>query len=483
MDERSAVAHLLRRFGLGAGKTELDLYAPLGRAGAIERLINYESVPEGFPVTAWEFMEYEDATFQLEPTQISGWWAMRMLFSQRPLEQKLSLLWHDHFSVSGEKVFDGPLMLDYLETLRQHASGSFAELLRPISKSPALLFYLDTHLSTKFKPNENFAREFLELFSLGMGNYSEKDIQEAARAFTGWSVHYSGIGVETPFDELRQAAAKERRSIFAFCDVPSLHDAGEKVILGQRGKFSGDDVVGLALAHQACPKFIAKKLVDWFVGEGSTPALVDKVAATLRQNDYQLKPALRLIAQSPEFWSPQCVRKNHKSPVDFSVSLFRQFGVRDVLLQLRGGPGRVRKELKDISLGLGFLMSQQGLLLLYPPNVGGWEWGKSWVTSTNMTARWNHAALVFRGDDPNRPISQFIAARIKAEFNAANAEEVVEGFLQIFDGDPAADQRATLVEIARKHGGVTALADKDTASALFVDLGTALFAMPSYQLC
>lgn len=485
MDERARVAHLLRRFGLGAGKTELDLFAPLGVEGAMNRLINYDQINENFPITPWEYMAYDDGKFQLEPTQITGWWALRMFLTPRPLEQRLALLWHDHFSVSGEKVFDAAMMLKYVETLHENASGSFAQLLHQISKSPALLFYLDTHLSTKFHPNENFAREVLELFTMGQGNYTESDIKEAARAFTGWSIHYGGIGVETPFEDLRQAAAKEKRSILSFCEVPDLHDNGEKTILGKKGNFDGDQVLDLALAHAATPKFIAKKLVDWFVGTGATPSLTEKVAATLRQNDYQLKPALRLIAESSEFWSPDTIRKNAKSPVDFTMALFRQFGVREIILQLRGSPvpGQpLKKELKDLSGGLAFLMNQQGLLLLYPPNVGGWDWGNAWITSTNMTARWGHAKIIFRGDDPNRPIAAWIAARIKKEFNAATPSDLVQGFLDIFDGDPTPDQRATLVGIATKHG-VAALNDKDSASDLFVELGTALFAMPSYQMC
>ena len=479
MDDRARVAHLLRRFGLGAGKTELDIFAPLGVDGAISRLINYESVPEQFPATAWEFMAYEDGKYQLDPPQVTGWWALRMLLSQRPLEQRLTLLWHDHFSVSGEKVFDAPMMLQYLEVLRQNASGDFRKLLHQISRTPALLFYLDTHLSTKFKPNENFARELLELFTLGQGNYSEKDIQEAARAFTGWSIHYGGIGLENDFDALRQNAAKEGHSIFSFCEVPDLHDPGEKLILGQRGNFAGGEVLDITLAHAATPKFIATKLVNWLVGEGATTAMVDKIAAQLRKDEYQFRPSLRFIAESPEFWSENTIRKNAKSPVDFTVALFRQFGVGDVLRQLRGKPGEpVRKEIKDISLGLGFLMSQQGLLLLYPPNVGGWEWGKAWITSTNMTSRWGHAKIVFQGDDPNRPIAAWIGQRILKEFNGA----IVDGFLDIFDGDPTTEQRAVLKGIADKHGK-SALSDKDRASELFVELGTALFAMPSYQMC
>lgn len=484
MNDRVRIAHLLRRFGMGAGKTEVDLFAPLGVDGAISRLINYDGIDEKFPVTAWEFMAYEDGKYQLEPTQITGWWAMRMMLSQRPLEQRLTLLWHDHFSVSGEKVFDAPMMLQYLEVLRKNASGSFAKLLNEISRTPALLYYLDTHLSTKFKPNENFARELLELFTLGQGNYSEKDIKEAARAFTGWSIHYGGIGLETAFEDLRQAAAKEKHSIFSYCEVPDLHDDGEKTILGKRGKLAGKDVLEIALAHEATPKFVARKLVGWLVGEGSTPALLDKVAAQLRSDDYALKPSLRLIAESPEFWSEKTIRKNAKSPVDFTIALFRQFGVNDILLQLRGKAGEpLRKELKDISLGLGYLMNQQGLLLLYPPNVGGWEWGQAWITSTNMTARWGHAKLIFQGDDPARPIAVWIGQRILKEFNAASPSDVVEGFLQIFDAEPTADQRSALVAIATKHEGARALGDKDRASALFVELGTALFAMPSFQVC
>ena len=190
MNERDKIAHLLRRFGLGAGKYEVEEYGKLGLEGAVDRLINYDKVDEQFPVSPMEMMGYgTEGLIMFDPPKFASWWAMRMMLTRRPLQEKLTLFWHDHFAVSAEKVADGMNMLLYQQTLRQHASGNFRTLLKEVSKTPAMIFYLDTHHSTAEHPNENFAREVMELFTLGIGHYTEKDIKEAARAIGDAFVH------------------------------------------------------------------------------------------------------------------------------------------------------------------------------------------------------------------------------------------------------------------------------------------------------
>ena len=220
MNEREKISHLLRRFGLGAGKYEVDQYAPLGVEGTIDRLINYEKVDEKFTVNPYEMTGYgEEGLLMLDPPRFAAWWSLRLLLTQRPLQERLTLFWHNHFAVSGDKVFYGPSILEYQQVLRRNASGNFRTLLHEVAKTPAMVFYLDTQMSVKGKPNENFAREVMELFTLGAGHYTEKDIQEAARAFTGWGIHYVDFGGQTPFEQIIDRCAREEKMALNFCDV------------------------------------------------------------------------------------------------------------------------------------------------------------------------------------------------------------------------------------------------------------------------
>jgi len=487
MTEREQVAHLLRRFGLGAGKLELDEYAKLGRDGTLERLIEYEKVDEGFPVSPWEFAAEADGTLNVEPFRFASWWALRMVLTRRPLQERLTLFWHNHFAVSANKVFDGVSMLRYMQTLRSHAAGNFRTLLKAVSKEPAMLYFLDNAASTKDNPNENFSRELLELFTLGRGAYTEADVREAARAFTGWQIHFSGLGEETPFDQLVQRAARNGRSVFSFCIVPDNHDFANKTILGQTKNFDGDAVLDLLAGHEATATRIVTKLWEWFAYPNPPQSVVQRLTRVFLASNLEIKPVLREIARSNEFWSDACVLKRAKSPVDFTVSFLRQLGLGAIVLALRGAPRTpftpIVKEVRGLGDGAAFLMNTQGLLLLFPPDVGGWAWGPAWITSANMLARIRHAQILFQGDDPNRPISQFLAQRIKQAGAAQTSERLVAELLALFDANVSADVRSALIAACEKAGGPPALDDKERASQLFVALGTTLFAAPEFQLC
>src|SRR5579862_1345225 len=185
--ERQKGAHLLRRFGLGASEAELDYYLKDGGLnGAIEKLLNYENTDEGFKLDVDSFRNGKNNN--INPQSVAVWWTARMLITQRPLQEKMTLFWHNHFATSGEKVTPGSMMYVQNDLLRQYATGNFREMLMAVSKDPAMLFWLDNQYNVKGKPNENFAREVMELFTLGIGNYTEQDIREGARAFTGWSI-------------------------------------------------------------------------------------------------------------------------------------------------------------------------------------------------------------------------------------------------------------------------------------------------------
>src|SRR5688572_9675267 len=184
--ERDKGAHLLRRFGLGASEAELDYYLKDGLSGAIDKLLDYDKANEGFD---GEVEKFQNQNGQLQPQAVGVWWTLRLVATQRPLQEKMTVFWHDHFATSASKVQNGPTMHRHNDVLRENATGNFKAFLTEVSKDPAMLFWLDNQYNVAGKPNENFAREVMELFTLGVDNgYNEQDIKEAARAFTGWSI-------------------------------------------------------------------------------------------------------------------------------------------------------------------------------------------------------------------------------------------------------------------------------------------------------
>lgn len=488
LKDREKIAHLLRRFGLGAGRSEVDAYEPLGVDGTIQRLIDYETVDEQFPIDPWEVTGYgNEGLIRFDSTQFGSWWALRMLMTRRPLQERLTLFWHDHFAVSAEKVFDGPSMLEYQQVLRRNASGNFRRLLKDVSKTVAMTFYLDTNRSFKSAPNENFAREALELFTLGRGNYTEKDIREAARAFTGWSIHYVGIGDETPFEKLAEQWARQGSSVFSFCEVPALHDTGPKTVLGKTANFNGDQLLDHLCDQPATHRHIASKLASWFLENAPSPALIEKLAAKLRSSNLELKPVLRMIAESNEFWSEKEIRAKPKSPLDYYAGFFRALALHPILLQLRGEVRDkfkpMRPEVRGAGDGLYFLMSREGLLLHYPPNVGGWEWGQAWITTANVAYRNQLPAIVFMGEDRNRPIAVYVAGKLLNDYKVRDSASIVSALIDIFDAPTSAEKREILIQACDQAGGVSSLKDKERASQLLVRVVGLMVADPSFQLC
>ena len=486
MTEREKIAHLLRRFGLGAGKYEVDLYEPLGVAGTINQLIDYDKVDEQFPIDPWEMTGYGDNLIQFDPPRFGSWWALRLFLTRRPLQERLTLFWHNHFAVSAEKVADGPGMLRYLQVLRQGANGNFRTLLKDVSKTTAMILYLDTQQSYKDHPNENFAREVMELFTMGQGHYSESDVKEAARAFTGWSLHYVDIGGNTPYDKLTESMARQGRSVFSYCVVPDMHDAGTKNILGKSGNFDGDAVLDLLCERPETAKFITSKLAKWFIGAEPSEELARKLSDVFVNSGYEIKPVLRAIAESNDFWSPQNVRSRSKSPVDFYPAMFRCMNLQPLILSLRGEVNDrfkpMKPEVKGVGEALYFLMSREGLLLLYPPNVSGWEWGNSWITSANMASRYQLPNLLFKGDDKNRPITQLLSQKLREEFKVQTPTYLVNALIDIFDLDVKDDKHALLVKTCVESGGVAALEDKEKASDLFVKVVGLMVAAPEFHV-
>jgi hypothetical protein len=289
----------------------------------------------------------------LETCRIANWWAECMLLSRQPLQEKMALFWHGHFATGADKVRDYRKMKLQLDLLRQHGTGNFRTLLVGVAQDPAMLAFLDAGRNVKDALNENFGREVMELFSMGVGNYTEKDVREAARAFTGW------VDDDLSF---RFDAGK--------------HDGREKTFLGHTGPFDGVDVLDIILAQPVTADYIATKIYRFFVREDPSPDLQARLGAVLRDNRYEIKPFMRTIFLSRDFYSPASTGAQIKGPVELIVSTYRRLG----LTTLPGIP--------DINSASGAL----GQVLLNPPTVAGWAQGRAWITPATLIARGNFAA-------------------------------------------------------------------------------------------
>jgi uncharacterized protein (DUF1800 family) len=355
--------HLYRRAGFGNNLAGLRQAVADGFEKTLQRLC------EGEP-GADERLQSLTRTGQLvarrdNPEELRGWWLYCMLHGLHPLREKMTLFWHDHFATSVAKVNRTVLMFRQNLTLREHALGRFPPLLLAMSKDPAMLLWLDSASNVKGKPNENFAREIMELFSLGVGNYTEKDIREAARAFTGWQV------------EDDQFHFNRRQ-----------HDDGEKTVLGTTGKLTGEDVVKILVKQPSCARFLVRKLYTFLVSDIDTPpaSFLEPLAEDFRQSDYDIKALVRRILSSRHFYSAHAYRRKVKSPIDYTVGLVWATTDRRVP---QGGLTRP--------------LAAMGMELFAPPNVKGWPGGKAWLNTSTVLARHNFAfVLVTSGlkDDP-----------------------------------------------------------------------------------
>jgi uncharacterized protein (DUF1800 family) len=486
LSKRDKIRHLLRRFGLGASFAEVEFYEKLGVDGAIDRLIDYDKVEEGFDATPLAFaLENKDGRLQLNPPGVAAWWTLRLLTTQRPLQEKLTLFWHDHFAVSASKVNFAPAMLQYNQTLRRHANGNFHQMLLAMSKDAAMIQWLDNNTNVRGKPNENFAREIMELFTLGIGNYSEKDIQEAARAFTGWNFR---VNLGNPRNRPQQRIGLERvqelieqggTEVFTFDFREGQHDSGEKTILGNTGNFDGDDVCGILVGKPQTARNIVSKLWEWFVYEKPEPKVVDRLAKVYFDGGMEIRKILRAIAESDEFWSERAVRKLVKNPVDFTITIARQMGLGAPVLDAvrqdgarRGGGVVVR--------GLDAMIERQGMKLLFPPDVAGWDWGKAWITSATMLERIKVADELFK---PRRAAQGQLGAAILQDKPRSSALEVVDTLLSLVDADVPAERKKALIEACERSGGAAAASAPRTAGEVVASVYRVLFASPEFQFC
>jgi uncharacterized protein (DUF1800 family) len=377
LDERLA-AHLLRRAGFGGTPDEVRRYAAMPVGNAVESLVRfspsdgqqqppaddvYSAVPllsqNGGPPGMRALTPEQRKAVNIEVRRnmarstlaLELWWLNRMLTTTAPLQEKMTLYFHGHFTTAAVKKGISPAMaFNQNQLYRTYALGNLRDLTRAVSKDPAMLVYLDGATNYKLHPNENYARELMELFTLGVDHYSEDDVRNSARAWTGW--RYSRFTETAEFD-------------------PRFHDDGVKTFLGQTGNFNGDDVVNIIFAQPQAARFFASSLLNTFVYNDPEPELVEGVATLLRKHDFVLAPVLSAIFRSNVFYSERAYRALVKSPVEFLVGTYRTLGLPQM----------------DVSVLAD--LRQMGEVLFDPPNVAGWPGGANWLTSDTMIARQN----------------------------------------------------------------------------------------------
>ncbi len=363
------VVHLHRRGGFGANWAELRRDLADGPEKSVGRLLDGTSrlsgVPEGFEDTSK--LLADAALASSDPGRLKAWWAFRMAFGPDPLGERLTLVWHDHFATSNAKVEDLGLIRGQNDTLRRLARGPFADLLNAAVRDPALLKYLDAPSNRKGHPNENLARELMELFTLGVGHYAEPDVKEAARALTGWT----GDGGK-------------------FQDVAARHDDGPKTILGRSGNWTGADLVDILLGHPATPARLAARLVGAFFGEGAVGSEgVAALADRLKGDRLDVGRGVATILRSRAFFGPGNLGNRVLGPVEAVLSPPRA-------LELLDPP--------PSTLVLADWCARLGQDLFYPPNVGGWPGGRAWLGTRAVVARANYAAALVEGRGVGRPL-------------------------------------------------------------------------------
>ena len=416
------VAHLHRRAGFGASWSELRRDLEEGPEASVARFLSPR--PESARETAVSDALRSNVGKRLD--YLSAWWLHRILWGNDPLREKMTLFWHDHFATSHRKVGDVASMGAQNDLFRRHALGRFGELLRDVTGDPAMLLWLDGGQSRAEAPNENYAREFLELFTLGAGHYTEQDIRAAARAFVGWRPWPRGAEYTFRFDR-------------------DLRDAGEKVFLSRVGAWDASGVVEVTLEHPEAARFLCRKLDRFFVSELDPPTddVIDGLAEELRDHEYSIAHVVGVILRSRRFYSERAHRRRVRSPVEWSAGMLRHLDVPRADVRL---------------LSMVETCARQGQELFRPPSVKGWEWGSAWLGSAAMIERANWMSWVVFGSERHglRPFDH-------AEFAARNdldPREVVPALIDLTlqDDVPAASRRLIM--------------ERDTAHALHVMLST-----------
>ncbi len=432
--ELALIAHLFRRAGFGATRDDLERYAARGYGEAVEDLVNPERCPE---LDEDIIIRYVDGENQII---WAGTWMYRMVVSQRPLVEKMALFWHHVFATGYSKVEHPPSMVGQIQMFRQHGLGDFRNLLVELSKDPAMIFWLDNNENRKGEPNENYGRELLELFSMGVGNYSEDDIKNASRAFTGWTF-------TQPIPIYPQGHYPSK-----FVFKSDEHDYDEKTFLGNTGDFDGEDIIDIIVKQEATARFISRHLYNFFVADEpqvpawsveppQDPDAIDELVKAYFDGGGDMRHVMRTLFNS-DFFKNATFRKV-KSPAELVAGV----------LKLGGSLDMPQPEMTAYHRATALM----GQMLLNPPTVEGWHTGKEWIDGGTLNERINFA-VEHIGDD-ERPGVQDIIERLGG--GALSPDEFTEACLDLVGPvDVGSQTRDTLMEYA-ESGGTLDLSDDE----------------------
>jgi uncharacterized protein (DUF1800 family) len=470
--DQEKVAHILRRFALGASEAEMDYYGKNGPAGAINLLLDHESVEDNF---ADEPLRNKDGKLVANPRFGQQAFYAQLLTTKRPLLYKMTIFWHDHFATSAQKVASGPAMFDHLLTLRDNATGTFPGLLTAVSKDPAMLFWLDNQDNVKGKPNENFAREVMELFTLGIGNYSETDIQEGARAFTGWT--YGSPNPRNPNSRVFVTRGELPRINAQYIFDQPNHDAGAKAFLGKSGSFNGDDVIKILCDNPRTAYYITEKIWNWFVAPDPDAATIEKFAAKFRASGLSIKALLRAIMESPEFYSDKVERAVIKNPLDFCLPSARQLGIgAEAAKMISEATDEAQQRRAGASVRpIVQATTSMGMEIMYPPDVSGWAGGAAWISSATMVERIKWSSVLFQ-----RAAQKIGFPMFPLLMGSVAPAAAVDRLLSLFDAKLDPEKKTALIDAARKAtagGRVTA----QNANLVAEEVCKLIFGSPEFQ--
>ncbi|HZP26877.1 MAG TPA: DUF1800 domain-containing protein [Dehalococcoidia bacterium] len=413
--ERVRVQHLLRRAGFAPSESEVQAALALGRDKLVDALLNPAAGTDGLPAEL-RTLTVSDAT---KPEDLVLWWLRRMTTTQQPAVEKLTFFWHGLHTSGLDKLGVRGVGSLYNQNVfqRQTAYGRFADILKGISRQPAMMIYLDLQTSVAAHPNENFARELMELFSMGPGNYSEDDVRAAARAFTGYSIDRPSQG---------------------YVFRPVLHDNGSKTFLGQTGNLSGDDVIDIILKQPATPKFLAGKLWSFFAYDNPDEATLAPLVQAFNASSGDVRAMLKALFTHPAFYSDTAYRAQIKSPLDLAVGAARQLG------------------LAGTAPLLGRWLRALGHVPFNPPNVAGWPGGPAWLTSGSLLSRANTVSSLLAPARGAGATAQLDVDRYLQTYNLTTAGQLVDHFLLLMaDGQVTPESHAAIVDYVSGSQGAS----------------------------
>ncbi len=442
------MAHLLRRAGFGATREQLEGYLAKGYEATVEELL-HPGDPQNIPDDLIHRYHENFQVFDVEENSSPAYWLYRMVTTKCPLEEKIVLFWHCMLPSSYFKSAESLSLQNQLQMFRRYGLGRFDTLLAKLSKDPAMVIYLDNNENHKGSVNENYGRELLELFSMGIGNYTERDVQECARAFTGWTLanaEYMQMRSE------KDSVWPYGRIAWHFSYKEEDHDDGEKTFLGETGRFNGDDIIDIICRQPATARFIARHLYGFFVAdEAPVPQwpytlprdakAIETLASAYMESDHDIRSVLKVLFNSDFFKSEDARFAHVKSPGEFVAGTLRL-------------SGRITGPTLEI-INIADLTESMGQRLTYPPSVEGWHEGTEWINSGTLVERVNFAAEELADVEKAgvRAIIDRLASQGEGVFSE---EELVDSCLDLIGPIAVSEEtRSTLVGHVSRQGGLS----------------------------